>query len=109
MGYIYIDKFPIQKQMLLKDHSVEYSLDEDTTDDALDPFKTVRRFLYGRDALKRAENREAMVLSSFRGRDRWPYSAATLDSCVGYLKARHYYDSRYTEERNEFYAKLICL
>lgn len=68
-----------------------------------DRFKKVRSFLYGKDAIRKAENREALVMSTFKGSSKWPYSSQMLESCIGYLKVEHLYDPLYEECRDRFY------
>lgn len=68
-----------------------------------DKFKVIRRFLYGKDAIKHGINREALVLSAFKGDSNWPFSNQTLFDCIAYLRCQYHLDPFYTVDRDNFF------
>lgn len=72
-------------------------------DKQVDLYKNIRRFLYGKDAIKHGINREALVLASFKGDCQWPFAKQTLFDCVGYLRCQHHLDPYYTTDREAFF------
>lgn len=71
-----------------------------------DKFKTTRRFLYGKDALLKQENREALVMSAYKQDTSWPYAKQTLEDCKTYLCITKHLDPLYDKERNLFFNTL---
>jgi len=72
-------------------------------DETTDKFKTIRRFLYGRNAIKEGVNRELIVAAAYKGDIRWSYAPATLEQAVGYLKCQYQYDPLYESDRELFF------
>ena len=68
-----------------------------------DPYKNIRRFLFGKDAIKEGVNREALLLASYKGDITWPYSKSIFDEGVSYLKIQHKLDPFYTADREAFF------
>lgn len=71
--------------------------------DKIDRFKVIRRFLYGKDAIKEGINREALVLSAFKGDSNWPFSEDILNQAISYLKVQYHSDPFYTVDRDNFF------
>jgi hypothetical protein len=71
-----------------------------------DPYKATRRFLYGKDALAKQENREALVMTTHKQDSSWPYAKQTLEDCKTYLSVSYLYDPLYVTEKNDFYKTL---
>lgn len=68
-----------------------------------DKYSAIRTFLYGRDAIKKGINREALVLSAFKGDTSFPFCKQTFDSAVAYLRCQHKFDPFYTQDRDNFF------
>jgi hypothetical protein len=68
-----------------------------------DPYKNIRRFLFGKDAIKEGVNREALVLATYKGDVTWSYSKSIFDDAVAYLKYQYKLDPFYTTDRETFF------
>lgn len=71
--------------------------------DKTDRFRVIRRFLYGKHAIKHGINREALVLSVQKGRSNWPFSEDMLNQAISYLKVQYHSDPFYTTDRDNFF------
>jgi hypothetical protein len=69
----------------------------------LDRYQVVRRFLYGRDAIKQGVNREALVLSAFKGDTSFPFCKQLLEDSIAYLRCQYKLDPYYTKDREAFF------
>jgi hypothetical protein len=71
--------------------------------DKIDRFRVIRRFLYGKDAIKHGINREALVLAVQKDRCSWPFSEDMLNQAIAYLKVQYHSDPYYTKDREAFF------
>lgn len=68
-----------------------------------DTYKTIRRFLYGKSAIKEGVNRELLVLAAYKGDITWQWSKQTLDEAITYLKCQYKLDPFYVKDRELFF------
>lgn len=68
-----------------------------------DKYLSIRRFLYGKDAIKKGINRELLVQAAYKERIKWDWSKQTLDDAAAYLKYQHKLDPFYTTDREAFF------
>ncbi len=68
-----------------------------------DTYKTIRRFLYGKDAIKEGVNRELLVMAAYKGDITWEWAPSTLEQAVAYLKGQYKLDPYYEEDRYMFF------
>ena len=68
-----------------------------------DIYKTIRRFLYGKDAIKEGVNRELLVMAAYKQDIRWNWSKQTLEDAIAYLKCQYRLDPYYKQDREDFF------
>lgn len=87
-----------EQQLTLEEEQLE--LEEELKDS----YKKIRRFLYGRTAIKEGVNREFIAAAAYKQDIKWPYKSPNLVDVVAYINYYCRYDDQYQADRATFFA-----